>query len=126
VTAADFFHDAFVTALAPDEFVTHIVIAAQRGPHAYEKVKICEGSWPIVTAAATTGADGRHHVTLGGVSTTPVRVTDIRGIDDIDERVERCLGEAWADELAPAAYRMVIASGLARRVVSRLLGGDLA
>jgi aerobic carbon-monoxide dehydrogenase medium subunit len=119
IDARAFFTGAFATTLAPGELVTHIRVPNAAAPYAYEKVKHCEGSWPIVSCAATTTADGRRAVTLGGVCTTPVEVVDADG-GDLTERIAAALREPWSDALADGTYRTAVAPALARRVLDRL------
>lgn len=116
IEAADFFRGAFTTALAPTELVSHIVLPYQRGAYAYEKVKFCEGSWPVVTAAVTVGADGERRLTLGGVCPRPVCVPHV-ALDSVEQQVGESLEPLWSDELAPGAYRGAMAPRLARRVL---------
>ena len=126
IPAAAFFQGAFSTALAASEFVTHIVVPRQPGPHVYEKVKLCEGSWPIVTAAAVRAGADRVGITLGGVCTSPAHISDVASPDELADHVIDALTDPWSDELAPAAYRCAIAPRLARRVLARLWKGETA
>jgi len=119
IDASAFFTGAFATALAPGELVTHIHVPTADAPYAYEKVKHCEGSWPIVTCTATTTAAGRRAITLGGVCTTPVEVDDADG-GDLTDRIVAALQEPWSDALADGSYRAAVAPALARRVLDRL------
>lgn len=118
IAAADFFRDAFTTALAPNELVSHVIVPHQHGTYAYEKVKFCEGSWPIVSAAVTVDGNGDRHVTLGGVCAKPVRVSHVT-LDNVEQQVRQSSEPLWSDELAAGPYRGAVAPGLARRVLSR-------
>jgi aerobic carbon-monoxide dehydrogenase medium subunit len=122
LSAAKFFTGAFATALDDSEFLTGISVPIQEARFGYYKLKHCEGSWPIATAAATLGA-GRYWVTLGGVADTPVRLP-AEPEDDLDDRVRAAIPTPWADQLAPASYRRDVAPAVARRALSQLGGPD--
>jgi CO/xanthine dehydrogenase FAD-binding subunit len=129
VPAAEFFRDAFATALAGDEILTTIRIPRTDARTGYYKLKLSESSWPIATGAARAEyADGRLSsatVTLGGVCSTPVTVDVTECVDDFGaltvsdrqwaELVEQHLESPWQDELAPASYRRHVAGAVARR-----------
>lgn len=121
LAAADFFVDAFRTALEPGELLAEISIPTlPAGASAgYYKFKLCESSWPIATACCTVGADGSvSRLALGGVSAKPVLVPAAVGAADADA-VEAAVRdfefEPWADALADGSYRRRIAHVVARR-----------
>ncbi|WP_158885864.1 FAD binding domain-containing protein [Amycolatopsis anabasis] len=58
VAAADFFRGAFTTDLADGEFLASLLVPHRPGRNGYHKLKLCEGSWPIVTAVATIHPPG--------------------------------------------------------------------
>ena len=120
IPAPAFFLDAFRTALAGDELVTELTIPAQAGPGGYCKFKLCEGSWPIVTAAAVGGRE-RPSVTVGGAQRVPLRIEADGGPVELAALVAERLAEPWDDELAPAAYRRSIAPVIARRALEQML-----
>lgn len=117
VAAADFFVDAFATALKPGEILAEIVI----GPvdaSGYYKFKLCESSWPIVTAAYVRDA-ASERVALGGAQATPVRVElDGTAADDVAARADAAVDEPWSDVLASGAYRKSIAGVVAKRATA--------
>lgn len=129
VPAAQFFRDAFETALAGDEIVTTIRVPKNDARTGYFKLKLSESSWPIATGAAVAAqADGRltqARVTLGGVCATPVTIdvtecVDGHGALTVNDRewaelIEQHLEDPWDDELAPASYRQQVAGVVARR-----------
>jgi carbon-monoxide dehydrogenase medium subunit len=119
VAAEDFFLDAFRCALDRGEILTAMVIPAVPDGIGYYKLKLCEGSWPIATAAAVV-TNGRPTVTLGGVSRTPLRI-DLDG--DVPEQLDALIGERlddpWDDELAPGGYRQAVAPVIARRALEQ-------
>jgi carbon-monoxide dehydrogenase medium subunit len=121
IPAPAFFLDAFRTALAGDELLTALTIPAQGGPSGYCKFKLCEGSWPVVTAAAVGGRE-RPSVTVGGAQRVPLRI-DVEGGEpaDVAALVAERLADPWEDELAPARYRQSIAPVIARRALEQML-----
>jgi carbon-monoxide dehydrogenase medium subunit len=143
VAARDFFLDAFRSAPEPGEILTAIVIPEAHGAVGYDKLKLCESSWPIATAAAVladgapgagAGAGAGGNVTLGGVARTPLRidladVQDTEGaggisVERIDAVVAERLDDPWDDELAPGSYRRAVAAVIARRAIERATRGN--
>jgi CO/xanthine dehydrogenase FAD-binding subunit len=119
VAAADFFLDAFSCALERGEVLTAMVVPAGLDRVGYAKLKLCESSWPIATAAAVV-TDGTASVTLGGVGRTPLRIDlDGAGPEQLDAMVGERLGDPWDDELAPADYRRAVAPVIARRALEQ-------
>lgn len=137
VRAGEFFLDAYRSALAPGEILTAIVIPAAAGGVGYYKLKLCESSWPIATAAAVvTGgtADAAGNVTLGGVQRTPLRIDLGDALDGegatrisaerLDALVAEKLDDPWDDELAPGSYRVAVAGVIARRAIDQATKGS--
>lgn len=130
VSAEQFFVDAFRSDLGRGEILTAIVIPEVAGSAGYYKLKLCESSWPIATAAAIVD-NGRKaaSVTLGGVCRTPLRIGIGSLLDgegrvhvtdqDLDDLVREQLDELWEDELAPASYRRDVAAVVARRALEQ-------
>jgi carbon-monoxide dehydrogenase medium subunit len=123
VPAAEFFVDAFTTALGADELLGAFSVPAASGPHGYHKLKLCEGSWPIATAAALTSPAGAVAVTVGGVCATPIRVELDGATDDAGDRILAQLREPWTDELATGDYRRAIAGVIAQRALTAMTEG---
>jgi carbon-monoxide dehydrogenase medium subunit len=130
--AADFFHGAFATDLADGEFLASLLVPHRRGRTGYHKLKLCEGSWPIVTAVATVDPErDRAEVTVGAALAVPVRIElttlldgdgglDLGGIDAL---VRHRIDDPWSDVLADGAYRREVAGAIARRAVTESLDG---
>ena len=131
--AAEFFRDAFVTALGRGEVLTMIRVPRRPVRLGYAKLKLSESSWPIATAAACVeSADGQivsATVTVGAVCRTPVTV-DVTGLldgegrlragaDELDAWVDHHMNQPWDDELAPADYRRQVAGAIARRALKQ-------
>lgn len=131
VAAANFFHGAFTTDLADGEFLASLLVPHQRGRNGYHKLKLSEGSWPIVTAVATVDPErGTAEVTVGAAQAAPVRIdlTTLLGadgrlhLDSIDALVRDRIDDPWSDVLTDGAYRRVVAGVVARRAVIDLIG----
>ncbi|MEG8184035.1 hypothetical protein GZH49_36810 [Nocardia terpenica] len=135
IAAADFFRDAFASALAPGEFLVAILVPHSADRYGYRKLKLSAGSWPIVTAAALGDpAGGRLAVTVGAAQAVPVRI-DLSGLLDRDGRVDvgeidalvrDRIDDPWTDVLADGAYRRAVAGAVARRAVTDLIEGTTA
>jgi carbon-monoxide dehydrogenase medium subunit len=121
--AAEFFRGPFDNALRRGELLTGMLIPRGAGPFGYYKLKHCEGSWPIATAAATTDPDGIRYVTLGGVASTPLRLK-ANEPERLAEQVDTALTDPWSDVLAPGSYRRQVAATIARRALSALDAGE--
>jgi CO/xanthine dehydrogenase FAD-binding subunit len=131
VAAGDFFVDAFATACRPDELLTHIVVPRSSGAYGYSKLKLCEGSWPIATAAAMQDATkGATAITLGAVARRPIRLdvtllgSPAEGAARLDELIRQALDDPWDDVLAPGDYRRDVAPVVARRAWEDMLAND--
>lgn len=130
VPIADFFVRPSVrldseTVLSSREFVTRITIPADAGGgvQRYEKI-MQRGAWDfaLVSLAAVRRADGEVRLVLGGVASTPWRVTDSieedvasGGLsdDDIETLAQRAMYDAVP--LAKNAYKVDMAAALLRR-----------
>jgi aerobic carbon-monoxide dehydrogenase medium subunit len=132
VTAADFFHGAFDTDLTDGEFLASLRVPHERGRSGYHKLKLSEGSWPVVTAVATIDPEqGKAEVTVGAAQPVPVRIdlTTLLGadgelpLDGIDALVRHRIDDPWSDVLADGAYRRDVAGVVARRAVTDLIEG---
>ena len=139
VSAHEFFVDAFRTAVQSGEILTAIVVPATARRVGYFKLKLCESSWPIATAAAVL-PDGvaqsgePANVTLGGVYRKPLRIDLAEVLDgdgglrlsaeDFDSLVGQRLGDPWGDELAPGSYRQAVAGPIARRALDKATKGS--
>ena len=78
VGAREFFAGAFTTAVAEDELLHEIAIAVSPGMRfGYYKLKLCQSSWPVATAAFAIELDAAGicrsaTAVLGGVAATPL------------------------------------------------------
>lgn len=123
VAAADFFRGAFTTDRSPDEVLSLIIVPtpADDVRYGYEKFKLVQGSWPIVTASCATEADGTiNSLVIGGAATIPIRVEagGVTGdLDALAARVFDAVAEPWTDVLAPGKYRRAISGVIAKRAV---------
>lgn len=135
VAAAIFFNGAFRTDRAVDEILVEVVLP--EGPASrfgYHKLKRCESSWPIATAAYAEGSQGARLI-LGGVAASPVTVP-LEGIvvnatssawpesawpEAVLEAVTEALPEPWSDVLAPGWYRQRVAGVVATRALREAL-----
>lgn len=129
VAAADFFRDAFATALEPGELLTRIDIPAAAAAFGYYKLKLAESSWPIATAVARRDGAGARLV-LGGVAGTPLRLDRAgspengSGPADFDAWVEAAIEDPYDDVLASGEYRRQVAGPVARRAWKRMEDRD--
>jgi carbon-monoxide dehydrogenase medium subunit len=131
VPAAEFFVDAFRTALADGEFVHSISVPAPSRDAGYVKLKLAAGGWPLATAAAWRDrASRRAVVVLGAVQACPVEidVTDLLsdgalGDDALRERVAAAVTEPYGDLQADGAYRRRVAAPVALRAARQLVEG---
>ena len=131
LSAEQFFVDAFHNGLGRGEILTAIVIPEIVGRVGYYKLKLCESSYPIATAAAVFDNERQAaSVTLGGISRTPLRLDLGSQLDsggrvqttehEFDDIVREQLDEPWEDELAPGSYRRDVAGVVARRALEQL------
>jgi CO/xanthine dehydrogenase FAD-binding subunit len=135
--ASAFFLDAYTVDLRRGELLIGVSVAARAARLGYYKLKLAEGSWPIATAAAVlppidAGSGGVGFggavVTLGAISTRPIRLDLAPVLDDagrppsdadVDDWVAAQIGEPWDDELAPGDYRRMVAGVVLRRALHR-------
>ncbi|MFF0148420.1 CO/xanthine dehydrogenase FAD-binding subunit [Amycolatopsis sulphurea] len=123
VPAGEFFVDAFRTALGDGEFLMSMEVTRRAARVGYHKLKLCEGSWPIVTAAVVRDGE-RVMATVGAASPTPRRF-DLTsyldsGKDTVDEFVRGHIENPWTDVLADGAYRKDVSGAVVRRAVAEL------
>lgn len=122
--AADFFLGAYRSDVRPNEVIEEIAITPDHSSRTgYYKFKLCESSWPIVTAAFVERAD-RRYVVLGGVHAAPLRV-DLSGAEageEIAAAVQVAVTEPYDDALATGAYKRAIAGPIAARSAEQLAG----
>lgn len=127
VPAAEFFRGAYETERGSDEVLSAILLPAPADGMrcGYEKFKVAQGSWPIVTAACTTDGEGAvRSLVVGGAAATPVRVDVGDGPLDLDvlaQQVFDAIAEPWTDALAPGKYRKAISGVIAKRAVQAAL-----
>lgn len=117
VPAHEFFAGPFETSLAPDEVLAGIVVGRVEAS-GYYKFKLCESSWPIVTAAYVRD-DAGERVALGAAQATPVLV-ELDGSDpaDVAARAHAAIDDPWSDVLAPGSFRKSIAGVVAKRAAA--------
>lgn len=118
LSAAEFFLDAFTTAVQPGELLVSVELPAL-GPEVrfgYSKLKFGESSWPILTAIAIVGPGDMLRVVLGAAAAVPVAV-EVSRASDLDDAVRGALVEPWSDVLASSEYRRRVAPGVARRAL---------
>jgi carbon-monoxide dehydrogenase medium subunit len=135
VAAADFFAGYLTTALAPDELLTEVEVAAPAGAgHAVEEFSRRPGDFAVVAVTAVVAVDRRGRVgdarlAFAGVASTPVRAPRaedaLRGQEPTPDRL-RAAAAVARDGLAPesdafvsGAYRRHLAGVLARRALER-------
>jgi aerobic carbon-monoxide dehydrogenase medium subunit len=127
---------AYMTpSIGPDELVVAIRIACWPDRHGYgfEEFARRHGDFALASAAALLAADGegriaRAALTIGGVATGPLRMSEIERalVGQVPsealfrELAEQCRRiEAMSDVHAPASYRQQLAAVLARRALLR-------
>ncbi|NYG17908.1 CO/xanthine dehydrogenase FAD-binding subunit [Arthrobacter psychrochitiniphilus] len=125
VEAADFFLDANVTLLEPDEILESISIPSTNDENlfSYAKFKTAQGSWPIVTIGCIASEDGvARRVIVGGAGAIPFAV-DLDGQESEDEvlqRVHAAMRQPWSDVFATADTRRHIAGVMTQRAVREI------
>ncbi|WP_158605489.1 FAD binding domain-containing protein [Amycolatopsis panacis] len=126
VPSAEFFVDAFRTAVGAGEFLMSIEVPRRVIAAGYHKLKLCEGSWPIVTAAVVRHG-GRAMATIGAATVTPRRFELTSYLDadkdTVDEYVRDNVGDPWSDVLADGNYRKDVSGAVVRRAVAELQEG---
>jgi aerobic carbon-monoxide dehydrogenase medium subunit len=130
VTVEEFVTGPFTTILADDELVTAILIPARDDGtrFGYVKFKLCESSWPIVTAGAAVSGEGRLvALAVGGAAPRPYSLS-VDGLDDgdVEQAARDAMPEPYADVLASAPFRRHLAGVIAKRAVAaaRASGGE--
>jgi CO/xanthine dehydrogenase FAD-binding subunit len=132
IAAADFFKDAFETALAADELLVSIEIPHSRPSSAFCEISPRKGDFAIVAAAALLDCDSNGicrscRVVLGGVAGAPVVCQDIQQ-RLVGERLDvAAIASAISsfpaekveteDRRAGRAYRRKVAPVMARRAL---------
>jgi CO/xanthine dehydrogenase FAD-binding subunit len=142
VAARDFFLGPFRCAAEPDEALHEVAIPKMpdRTKVGYYKLKLCEGSWPVATAACSITFDGdgslrSASLVLGGVSEAPIPLDEIERVmadtsmtrdhlEEIGAIASNAIAHPWSDELADGEYRRKVAGVVARRAVSMALGQE--
>jgi carbon-monoxide dehydrogenase medium subunit len=126
VPVDQFFLGAGRTVLQAGEVLSHVVIPVREAPRqAYVKFKLCESSWPIVTAAAVVRAEAKEAiVAVGGLDQRPLRIRlELSGAEGwppaaaLRDMLLTEVTHEWTDELATAGYRRKIAGVIARRAL---------
>ena len=137
VAAADFFVDAHTTALRPNELLAEIIIpiANSAASFAYQKLKFSDGCYCIASAACVLelnpdGSCGLVRLVLGGVSPTPIRLSQVETLvagSQISEELlakvtaaaQQSVGNPINDVQADGEYRRAMAGVMARRALAR-------
>ena len=137
IPAADFFLDAHRTALRPNELLSEITIpiANSGASFAYEKLKFSDGCYCIASAACavelnTDGSCRLVRLALGGVSATPIRLSQVEALvagsqisDELLAGVTAAAQESVSDPIndvhADGEYRRAMAGVMARRALAR-------
>ena len=122
VAAADFVRGPFATALEPGELLTAIVVPSFEAgtSFGYEKFKMSESSWPIVTAGCVLGPDGDlHSLAVGGATGAPVAVPVDRVAEpaELVDRTREAIVDPYSDVHADGGYRRHVAGVIAARAV---------
>ena len=127
----DFVRDAEQTVLGPADVVETLDVPILDDGHfaGHRKVKIAEGSWPIVTVSAFR-TRRRVVVGIGGVLRRPIRIEaaledPVRSTDVVLDQLADSLrladaSASWNDVLAPAWYRRQVAPAVVRGVLEVL------
>jgi carbon-monoxide dehydrogenase medium subunit len=130
----DFVRDAEQTVLGPTDLVEALDVPILEDGHlaGHRKVKIAEGSWPIITVSALR-TRRRVVVGIGGVLRRPIRIEAAPGdpvrstglvLDQLADAHRLADASAsWADVLAPTWYRRQIAPAVVRGVLEVLGAG---
>jgi CO/xanthine dehydrogenase FAD-binding subunit len=137
VAAESFFVDAYVTDLRAGEVLTEILVPGQpvAASFGFYKLKLCQSSWPIATAACVVAVDGSGvcssaRIVLGGVAAVPTLVSgewlvgaplDTAALRRLALETEEAVVEPWEDVLADGEYRRSIAGVVARRALEAAL-----
>ena len=137
IKAADFFHDAYTTALRPEEVLTEIRIPISRGraTSSYYKFERIAGDFSIVGAAVYLSVDSSSkcieaRVALGGVERRPLRSPsvekalkgiemngDLKKIADAAKRCTEDVKDPLGDIRASPEYRRALSSVVCQRAL---------
>jgi carbon-monoxide dehydrogenase medium subunit len=133
IAMKDFSAGFMTTVLAPQEVLTEIRMRPWPAGHGWAFLEFARrrGDFAVVSVCAllqldTTGRVQRASVTLGGVSTAPVRVTEVERAlagkhcdsDAIERSAKACAAmDALDDPYAPGWYRKRLAETLSRRAL---------
>jgi CO/xanthine dehydrogenase FAD-binding subunit len=125
------------TALRSGELVTRVTVPASARQRAsrFEKVRLWEGDFAVVSACASLQVDDRGvvrdaRVVVGALAPTPLRLADVErrlvGARPPNDRLD-ALSRLWnwrAHPLERNEWKVDAASGLVRRCLSACLNGD--
>lgn len=125
IPATEFCKGPLMTALAPDELLTEVVLPAPRGGFGFAEVARTSGAFALAGAACQGGA-----VAVFGTGSRPQRLAGVerllsKAVDpsEIEEAAAAEI-EAVSDIHAPAAYRRRAGAALVRRVVVQASTGS--
>jgi len=115
VLASGFFHGPFLTALAPNELLTGVVVPVPPpgSGSAYVSVEHPASGFALAGAAAVAYPDGARSLALTGIAGAPVALT-------LPDDLEAGLAEidVFGDSFASEEYRRHLAAVVARRALS--------
>src|SRR5215218_783314 len=122
VGAEDFFPGVYMTAVAPGELLTKVVIPAAGGARdGFASVPIGKDGTCIVNAAATV-QDGQARIALGCVAAVPVLVTSAVDEAAVRQAVQDAELDPPSDVHASADYRRHLAQVVAVRALREATG----
>jgi aerobic carbon-monoxide dehydrogenase medium subunit len=122
VAAEDFFLGVYMTAVAPGELLTKVVIPAAGGARdGFASVPIGKDGTCIVNAAATV-QDGQARIALGCVAAVPVLVTSAVEEAAVRQAVQDAELDPPSDVHASADYRRHLAQVVAVRALREATG----
>jgi carbon-monoxide dehydrogenase medium subunit len=122
VGAEDFFLGVYMTAVAPGELLTKVVIPAAGGARdGFASVPIGKDGTCIVNAAATV-QDGQARIALGCVAAVPVLVTSAVDEAAVRQAVQDAELDPPSDVHASADYRRHLAQVVAVRALLEATG----
>ena len=137
IAADEFFLGPFMSALAPDEAITAVVVppAARAARAAFAEFAVRSGDFALASAAVVAQIDDDARVSgariaLGGVGATPLRVEEAeRGLEGV-ELTEEAMAEAARlaalgcdpadDPLTGAGYRRALVRQLVQEALERV------
>ena len=123
VTAVEFFHGMFETALVPGEIVAaiHLPPLAAGTSTAYEKLSIVAGDFAILSVAivGAPSRDDRIRVAIGGYAMRPILLSTLARSSDVDHIARELAthGDPPHDQRASSAYRRRVAPALVARTI---------